>query len=232
MAGALPYVSEALGAAGTIYNIYAARQAEKRLQAQLTTLGNQPLPTYSTDPTIQSQYQTQAGIASNPRGFTQGEAGAFQQSLARTLAARRYNATNLSGGNLSKAIGAMGVSDEINGINNYAVQDAQLRRNNQQAAYGRLLQLGNVFQGTRNANTQALLNRRLMQEQLLGESLRSQRDYQRNAIQGISSDLITGGTMGLYSQPRSNSSYTTWKRGLKFTPTDLKDVDPNDTPGL
>jgi hypothetical protein len=186
-----------LGVAGSLYGLYNSSQAEKRAQRQLDALGRQALPKYGIDPAWTRYYQQASTQANSPVGFTGAETNSFQQNLARTLAAQRANATQLSGGNLGKAINSMNAGANVNALNTFASQDAALRRQQQNAAYGRQAQGAGVFQNVSNMNTQSLLQRRLMQEQALGNAIRQQRDYQRNTISGLGGDLLGAGTTGL-----------------------------------
>ncbi len=196
-------ISLGLGIAGNAYNYYQSSLAEKRLQKQLEVLGKQPLPTNKVDPAWGRFYQQATSQAASPQGFTGAEVGNFQQGLARTLATQRANATQMSGGNLGRALNAMNVGANVGALNSFAGQDASLRRQNQNQAYGRQAQAAGVFQNVGNMNTQLAWQRRLMQEQALGTSLRQQRDYQRNILGGASQDLLGAGAMGLlgYTQP-------------------------------
>lgn len=186
-----------LGVAGNLYSMYQSSQAQKRAQRQLDALNNQPIPQYGVDPAWKRYYQQATNQAANPMGFTGAETGSFQQNLARTLAAQRANATQLSGGNLGRAINSMNVGANVNALNTFAGQDAALRRQQQNAAYGRQAQGAGVFQNVGNMNTQTALSRRLMQEQALGNAIRQQRDYQQNTVSGIGGDLLGAGLTGL-----------------------------------
>lgn len=197
-----------LGVAGNIFNYYQANKAQERAQKQLDELNRQPVPQYGVDPAWKRYYQQATNQAANPMGFTGAETGSFQQNLARTLAAQRANATQLSGGNLGRAINSMNVGANINGLNTFAGQDAALRRQQQNAAYGRQAQGAGVFQNVGNMNTQTALSRRLMQEQALGNAVRQQRDYQQNIVGGMSGDLLGAGVTGLLYGGRGNSTTT------------------------
>lgn len=183
----------AVGVGADVYNYFQADAAQKRIQRQIDALNGQPLPRYNIDPAISRYYRTQGTIAANPHGFTQGEANAFDSRVARTINTGRYNATNDAGGNLGKAIGAMGVASELGAVNDFAGQDAGILRNQQNLAYARQYQAANQFQDVANRNNQMLINRRLMMDQGYGRALQSQKDYKRNLLGGAANDLISGG---------------------------------------
>jgi hypothetical protein len=84
------------------------------------------------------------------------------------------------------------------------------------------------MQGVSNQNTGMLANRRLRQEELLGQAIASQRAYRTNAINSIGSDLTTAGTYGLMSEGgfKGRPSYRSTLNRVKFTPpTDYVDSD-------
>jgi hypothetical protein len=87
--------------------------------------------------------------------------------------------------------------NQLNAYNTFAGQDAALARQYRNAAFSRLMGAGNTMQNIDNQNTQTALQRRLMQEQLLGNAISSNRAYQTNALNSLGSDLMSVGAMGI-----------------------------------
>jgi len=87
--------------------------------------------------------------------------------------------------------------NQLNAYNTFAGQDAALARQYRNAAYSRLMGAGNTMQNIDNQNTQTALQRRLAQEQLLGNAISSNKAYQTNTLNGLGSDLMSVGAMGL-----------------------------------
>jgi len=184
----------AVAKGATAINSY---RAQKRLEKQLKDLEAKPLDEYKADPALKQAYSQALGEASSPEGFTGSQLGAYRQRLAQMRKARLSSARNMTGGSSGRAINAVLGGQELNALNDMATKDASLALSNRNAALGRTMSLGGQFQNIRNMNTQTRLNRRLMQEQALGQSIRSQRDMRLNMLQGLGGDLITAGAMGL-----------------------------------
>lgn len=185
----------ALGLAGQAYNLYDSYKRRKEAQAQLNDLGRQPLPEYGVAPQIADYYKTGVDMAANPRGYSAAERGNFRTGISRSLAAQRSAARNMFGGNSSRALGALDILPRISAETQLASSDAQLARQQQNQAFGRMYQGASAYQNARNMNTQAALQRRLMTEQALGGAVRSQNDYMRNTLGSMGSDLIGAGAM-------------------------------------
>jgi hypothetical protein len=104
---------------------------------------------------------------------------------------------NFSGGSGSRAINSVLGGNQLNAYNTFAGQDAALARQYRNAAFSRLMGAGNTMQNIDNQNTQTALQRRLTQEQLLGNAISSNRAYQTNALNSLGSDLMSVGAMGI-----------------------------------
>jgi surface protein len=124
-------------------------------------------------------------------------ANAFNQNMGRGLNTQRANAMNFSGGSGSRAINSVLGGNQLNAYNTFAGQDAALARQYRNAAFSRLMGAGNTMQNIDNQNTQTALQRRLKQEQLLGNAISSNRAYQTNALNSLGSDLMSVGAMGI-----------------------------------
>lgn len=177
---------------------------QRRAQRQLDALGRKALPTYSVNPAIARIYAGALGDIASPEGYTGAERGAFQQNMSRGLNTQAYNARSMGGGSMSRAISGVLSGNQLNQYNQFAAQDAGLARQNRNAAYSRLMGAANTMQSIGNQNTNVALNRRLRQEELLGQAISSQRAYRNNLIGGIGSDLTTAGTYKMMNNDNEN----------------------------
>jgi hypothetical protein len=155
---------------------------------------------YSVNPAIARLYSGAVGEVARPEGYSGAERGMFQQNLARGLNTQAANARSMGGGSMSRAISGVLAGNQLNQLNQFAAQDAGLARQNRNAAYSRLMGAANTMQGIGNQNTSMLANRRLRQEEMLGQAIASQRAYRTNALNSLGSDLLTAGTKGLYGK--------------------------------
>ena len=193
----IPVVMAGIGAvakgAGAVNSYFQQRKAQRQLDA----LGREALPMYSVNPAIARLYSGALGEVARPEGYSGAERGMFQQNLARGLNTQAANARSMGGGSMSRAISGVLAGNQLNQLNQFAAQDAGLARQNRNAAYSRLMGAANTMQGIGNQNTSMLANRRLRQEELLGQAIASQRAYRTNALNSLGSDLTTAGTYGL-----------------------------------
>jgi hypothetical protein len=187
--------------AGAVSSYFQQRKAQRKLDE----LGRQALPTYSVNPAIARLYSGALGDIANPQGYTGAERNAFQQNMARGLNTQAYNARSVGGGSMSRAISGALSGNQLNQYNQFAAQDAGLARQNRNAAYSRLIGAANTMQSIGNQNTSTALNRRLRQEELLGNAISSQRAYRSNLIGGIGSDLTTAGTYKMMSDDNDDN---------------------------
>ena len=185
-------VSKGVGAVDSYFQ-------QRRAQRQLDALGRQALPQYAVNPAVARLYSGALGEVARPEGYTGAERAAFQQNLARGLNTQAYNARSMGGGSMSRAISGALSGSQLGQYNQFAAQDAALARQNRNAAYSRLIGATNTMQNIANQNTGVALNRRLRQEELLGQAIASQRAYRTNALNSLGSDLTTAGTYGLMS---------------------------------
>jgi hypothetical protein len=165
-------------------------------QKQLDALNKQKLPRYSVNPAVSRIYGGAARGVAQPQGFTGGQRAMYNQDIAQGLNAQYNNARSMGGGSLSRAISGSLAGNKLNAYNQMAGQDAQLARQYQNAAYSRLLGAANTMQGIQNQNTSLDVNRRLRQEELLGQAITSNRDYRRNMLSQFGSEM---GAMGMYN---------------------------------
>jgi hypothetical protein len=179
--------------AGAIGSYYQQRKAQRQLDA----LGREALPQYSVNPAISRIYSGALGQIASPQGYSGAETANFQQNMARGLNTQAANARSMGGGYMSRAISGALSGNQLGQYNQFAAQDAGLARQNRNAAYSRLMGAANTMQGISNQNVGMAANRRLRQEELLGQGIASQRAYRMNLLGGIGSDLTTAGTYGL-----------------------------------
>lgn len=219
----IPALMMGLGALGKLYGVAEAGVNSRRARRQLSALGNEPLPTYTVNPAISRLYSGALGEAASPTGYTGAEKAAFRQNIASGLNTQAYNARSMAGGNMGRALAGVLSGNQLNAYNQFASQDAQLARSQRNAALSRLLGLSGTMQNVQNMNTQAALNRRLMQEQMLGQAISSNRAYRTGTLGSLGSDLLTGGIMtgmnggfGLDRLGRKISPIV--KQYLKYTP--------------
>ncbi len=189
MAG-LGAVSKGVGAVGSYFD-------QRRAQRQLDALGRQALPQYAVNPAVARIYAGAQREVASPEGFTGAERNAFMQNIASGLNTQAANARAIGGGSMSRAISGVLSGNQLGQYNQFAAQNAALARQNRNAAYSRLMGAANTMQGISNQNTSMLANRRLRQEELLGQAIASQRAYRTNLLNSLGSDLTTAGTYGL-----------------------------------
>src|SRR6478609_6534246 len=170
---ALPLILGGIGLGLNALNYFSSRSDQNRAQSRLDDLSKQPLARYRVTPEISNYYGMAVNMAANPMGFTQGERGAFTQNLNRGLNSQYTNATSMSGGNLSRAIGLMNTTGQLGALSDFAGRDAQLRRQYQQDALGRAYQGANTFQNVSNMNTSADINRQLEMLRAYGGAVQS-----------------------------------------------------------
>ena len=194
---ALPLVMMGLGAAAKGAGAIGSYYQQRKAQRQLDELGRQALPEYSVNPAIARIYSGALGDISSPQGFSGAERASFEQSLGRGLNTQAASARSMGGGSMSRAISGALSGNQLGQYNQFAAQNAGLARQNRNAAYSRLMGAANTMQGISNQNISMAANRRMQQENLLGQAISSQRAYRTNLLNSLGSDLTTAGTYGL-----------------------------------
>jgi hypothetical protein len=193
----LPLVLMGLGAAAKGIGAISSGIQQRRAQQRLDALGRQALPQYSVNPAISRIYSGALGDISSPQGYTGAERANFQQNIGRGLNTQAANARAMGGGSMSRAISGVLSGNQLGQYNQFAAQDAGLARQNKNAAYSRLMGAANTMQGVDNQNIGMAANRRMQQENLLGQAISSQRAYRSNLLGGLGGDLMTAGTYGM-----------------------------------
>ena len=161
------------------------------LRRRLRSLQNTPMDEYSVDPRWNKMYEMGLADASNPEGYGGAAVGNFRKMLSRSMRGRFGNALSMGGG--PRGINAVLAGQEGDALSNFYAGDEAIRRSNRQTGIGRMGTAASVSQSVRDRNTQQKLNYRMMLEQALGSSIRSNKDYINNMIGGLGSDLITAG---------------------------------------
>jgi len=195
---AVPLVATGLGLLGEGFNFFSSMDARDQARRRLRELGKTPLPEYTETPEMRGIYNIGSEMVSSPRGYTPSQRAGFRTRIGRSLNAMRSGVRNIVGGSQSKALNLMDISPLVNAETQFAADDAALALNNRNQGLNRMYQGAMNFQGIRDRNTQARLQRRLMEEQALGTAARSNEDYMRNTIGGLSEDLLTTGIMTGY----------------------------------
>lgn len=119
----------------------------------LKELNKQPLPTltdYQTLVELRGAYSRAEDLAK--QGYTTAETNAFKQNLAQNRTAAYRKATDMSGGSLSSAIGGVLNAQNVGAYNQFAAQDAALKRRN--IAYAD--SLARALQSQQNLQTQGI----------------------------------------------------------------------------
>ena len=168
---------------------------QKRAQRDLDKLTATPRPRYGITPEIRKQYEQALGEASTRRGYGGATVSSFRKRLGQTLGTKGRIASSM-GGN-PRAVNAVLAGQEADALNQFYAGEEGFANANRLGAIGRAGNYANLYQRINDANTQADLNYRLMLEQALGNTIRSQRDFRMGTLNSIGNDLITGGFYGL-----------------------------------
>jgi hypothetical protein len=184
---ALPLI---IGAGLQAYNMYNSWQDKKKAEAAAAQLDAQPVPQYTPDARLNSFYQQAVAGVANPQGYTGAETAGYNSRLAQIIASRNANAQNMGGGGIGRAVGAMGNAEALNSLNQFSGNDAALRRSAFNAAMGRQQSAMGQYQSLANMNTQTALQRRLMQEQGLGQAIQTNKAMIANSLNNLGGDLI------------------------------------------
>ena len=132
-----------------LYGVYQARQASKALR----NLASQPEPTYRDPNSILAEAE-----AKTPTGYSGAEKAAFMNNLAR-LNTSRYRIASQTNPNMASNIGAGIDYGNVGAINEFAKNDAAIRRNKVNSLFGAI-----TAADTRNTSN-AIANRRMLEQQ-------------------------------------------------------------------
>jgi hypothetical protein len=195
---AAPLVMAGVGAGLQGISLINSYFDKKQAEQEAARLANTPIQDYSMSPELLEQKRIASNMFSSPQGYTPQETATYDRNIRRVLAGQNYNATNVGGGGVGRVIGAMGNAASVNAATDFAANDAVLARQNRNMGLSNLNQIANKAQSIKDMNTQFRLNRRLMQEQAVGNAIRSNKDLINGAFMGIGQDLVSAGlTKGL-----------------------------------
>lgn len=185
----IPLAIPLLGAAAQ--GILGASQYAKSQKA-LKDLEGQPVPEYSQGPELTQAYQQ--AQAMSQRGYMSEEKAAFQQQLARTQTGQSRSALDMTGGQMGGAINSVLQANQTGAINQFAADDAGLRRENIRHAGG----LAQAVQQQQNLQQQNKIQRRNMLESAYGQSSATGQENIVNAFTGAASTAMSmyGGRQG------------------------------------
>lgn len=190
-------VSGSIALTSSGVNAIRAERERKRQQKKLDELNKIPRPKYGITPELRGYYSQASSEALNPQGFTGAEVQDFNQRLGQNYNAQYNAALNRSGGQAGQFINNVLSANNTTALNQFAVNDANLRRQNRMAALNRQGYGVGQYQNIANMNTQADLNYRLMTEQALGAAIAQQKQNISNAISSAANTGATGAGYGM-----------------------------------
>lgn len=180
------------------YNAYRASKDQDKAQKALDELSKKPYEKYQVSPEVQGYYSKVLGGVNNPMGMTGAEKAMAKGNVANAINTTLYNVKGQTGGNMSRYLSGAFTPQIANSANQIAVADANMRNANYNRNLGMLGSAAGQFQNINNMNTQQALNRRMMQEQALGNSILQNKAFKTQSLEGIGSDLLGAGlTMGM-----------------------------------
>jgi hypothetical protein len=130
-------------------------------------LNKQAFPEYSATADLQKAKSRSGQFAQ--MGYSPEQRNTFMQDMARIGNEDYINAINMSGGNLSRALGARRSAMRFNALNQFAQGDAAQRMSNIRYDDS----MTDKIQRLQDMNTQVKLNRRMALEQAYGGAIKS-----------------------------------------------------------
>lgn len=174
------------------YNIINSELEKRKAERGLSALEKNPIKPFGVDPVLQSYYSQALEETRNPRGYSSAERFNFNQGLARQNNTLYNNAVGLSGGNLSRAVRGSLNTAGFNAQNQFAANDAGIRRNNRQSAFSRLGFATGQMQGISNMNVNANIQ---AQNQYGAAIAQQKRNYNQALMAPVNLALTAGGYM-------------------------------------
>lgn len=165
-----------------MYNASQDKQAAQDKQAQLD---KEAIPQAKVNPMLMNFYSKNLNDYNNPQGYTAGQKAAYNTNVANNVRTQEYNATNTSGGNLSRYIKMALQPATINSANTLASNDANLALQNKNTAGGRVVGALNTMQNVDNTNSTNAYNLRIMKERALANSILQNKAIQMAGTQKI-----------------------------------------------
>lgn len=182
-------ISIGLGAAMQVPKMIVGFSQLSKSNKALRELAKQKYPEYENSPEMINAYNR--AEAMSKFGYSPEERAAFDQQLARNNSGAYQGAVDMSGGQLSGAIGGVLQANNTDAINKFASTSAGLRRENIQYADS----LAERLQSQKNLQTQNIIARRQMLEQSYGAAKSQALSNITGAASGAG-DIITQGAMG------------------------------------
>lgn len=147
----------------------------------LYKMSKQPKPEFKVSKEVEDAYKNAMILAAKRQananyGFTPDQKAQFYDTLSTTNNTAYKRAVDLSGGSLSKAIFSGLNANNIQAINNFAVQDANQKRMNIQYADNMTRYADSFaqnYQQVDNMNTQNEISDRIRKQQSYGQAVQS-----------------------------------------------------------
>lgn len=215
-----------------------ASARKNKAARELARLRNIPLPRFSAGNELTDYYNQAKGEVANAPGFTGAERTGFYSTLSDILGTRFANATSTAGGQISRAVRGMNVGDAVRAGNQFAGQDAGIRRTARNMAFVRLGSATTALQRLKDQNTQLDVNRRLETERALGTAVSQNQDIVGQGIGDIGSDLFGAGlNLTAYNSmngpsARTPGSFSRSELGMGEIPIEAPSLDEGGVPPL
>lgn len=139
-------VAAAVALAGLAYGVY--NSETQKAQAK-EGLNKQKFQNFSVSPELQGAYQR--AQAMSQFGFSPAEKASFRQNKAQDINTQAQRALDIGGGNMARTISKLGQISNLQSENQFAAQDAAIKRQNIKYADS----LAGALQGEKNRATGA-----------------------------------------------------------------------------
>lgn len=229
-----PLIPLAIGLAANLPKIISGFSQTSKANKALKALGEQKYPEFTDSPEMRNAYNR--AEAMSKYGYSPEERAKFEQDLARNQAGAYQSAVDMSGGNMSQAIGGVLQANQTDAINKFAAGGADLKRQNIQYADS----LAQRLQSQRNLQTQNLIARRQMLESAYGQAKSSGLSNVTSgfaSIGAIGAQALTGAKTGVGSdgsQTNPDGTFAGQKYDANGNPTseylDSAEIAPENVP--
>lgn len=215
--GGLAIAGIIAGGSALVKGIGGAIQTHKANKA-LKELNSQKQPDYSVSPELLNAYNR--AEAMSKYGYSPQEQAQFQQQLARSQVGQQRAALDMSGGNLSGAIGGVLQAQQTGALNEFAAKDAGLHRDNVRYAD----EMARDMQTQKNLIDQQKIQRMQLLQEAYGQAKQQGSENIWGAVNQIG-NIGTAMIGNRYGQEPSSPSAGTMN-ALKFDPTNYAGNDP------
>jgi Spy/CpxP family protein refolding chaperone len=161
--------------------------------AGLINMSRTPMPNYSISPELRAAKSRSSEMAQ--MGFTPEQKAEFRTNQADILAANNQNITDMSGGQLSRALNNRGTMSLLRGGNEFAKADAERNRQNILDDYS---MTNRIQQQMNMATQQEIMNRREL-ERAYGGAMQS-------GLNNIVSSANLNQMVGLYGNQKNTTN--------------------------